>query len=295
MAGIIAHVPGIKPQFIPVAADLFEGPIREVPDRLRILLAFTFGLCGFPTAALLEDELPRKEEEELEEDEDLAEEVGFRMLYKERDMDSIQSATEFVKALAAGRPCVVRVLFRLLGGKGGFGSLLRSQKGKGKKTTNLDAMRDLSGRRLRHSKAVDRIKDWLQKQKKLELAKQQQGQGPELPKPVKEAESLNPEFVKKLKRAAAERPSVVSQGMKRLDELAAAEALEALGGGGASSTDGAKDQESAKRARHLKGPAAKEADVDWLGALDALGALSSPDPDDEGEEAEGAGGSKGSS
>lgn len=36
----------------------------------------------------------------------------------------------------------------------------------GKKTTNFDAMRDLNGRRIRHVKAVERIKEWLEKKKK---------------------------------------------------------------------------------------------------------------------------------
>jgi len=52
------------------------------------------------------------------------------------------------------------------GGKGGFGSLLKKQMGQGKKTTNFDACRDLQGRRLRHSRAVERIKEWLAKKKK---------------------------------------------------------------------------------------------------------------------------------
>jgi hypothetical protein len=40
---------------------------------------------------------------------------------------------------------------RLLGGKGGFGSMLRAQGGRmsSKKSTNFDACRDLSGRRLK--------------------------------------------------------------------------------------------------------------------------------------------------
>jgi len=46
---------------------------------------------------------------------------------------------------------VVRIELRrsLLGGKGGFGSLLRSMKPKVKGDENFDACRDLSGRRLR--------------------------------------------------------------------------------------------------------------------------------------------------
>ena len=47
---------------------------------------------------------------------------------------------------------VVRVELKqsLMGGKGGFGSLLRSMKPKSKGDENFEACRDLSGRRLRH-------------------------------------------------------------------------------------------------------------------------------------------------
>lgn len=44
----------------------------------------------------------------------------------------------------------IRVLLRLLGGKGGFGAMLRTAGARGVKTTNFDACRDLNGRRLRH-------------------------------------------------------------------------------------------------------------------------------------------------
>uniref|UniRef100_A0A0G4GP61 SDE2-like domain-containing protein n=1 Tax=Chromera velia CCMP2878 TaxID=1169474 RepID=A0A0G4GP61_9ALVE len=63
--------------------------------------------------------------------------------------------------------CVtLKVLLRLRGGKGGFGSLLRAQRhGQRKKTKNLDACRDIHGRRLRHAKVVERLKEWLQRKK----------------------------------------------------------------------------------------------------------------------------------
>lgn len=44
---------------------------------------------------------------------------------------------------------VVHVVPRLLGGKGGFGSMLRAIGAQIEKTTNREACRDLSGRRLR--------------------------------------------------------------------------------------------------------------------------------------------------
>jgi hypothetical protein len=45
----------------------------------------------------------------------------------------------------------VNLRIRILGGKGGFGSMLRAQGGKmaSQKTTNFEACRDLNGRRLR--------------------------------------------------------------------------------------------------------------------------------------------------
>ncbi|KAL2893226.1 Replication stress response regulator SDE2 [Bienertia sinuspersici] len=50
----------------------------------------------------------------------------------------------------------------LLGGKGGFGSLLRGAATKAgqKKTNNFDACRDMSGRRLRHVNAEKRMEEW---------------------------------------------------------------------------------------------------------------------------------------
>ncbi|KAL5228173.1 hypothetical protein ABZP36_016438 [Zizania latifolia] len=53
-------------------------------------------------------------------------------------------------------------LLRLRGGKGGFGSLLRGAASKAgqKKTSNFDACRDISGRRLRHVNAERRLEEW---------------------------------------------------------------------------------------------------------------------------------------
>ncbi|XP_014673553.1 PREDICTED: protein SDE2 homolog [Priapulus caudatus] len=53
---------------------------------------------------------------------------------------------------------------RLPGGKGGFGSMLRAIGAQIEKTTNREACRDLSGRRLRDINQEKRIKDWVGKQ-----------------------------------------------------------------------------------------------------------------------------------
>lgn len=61
----------------------------------------------------------------------------------------------------------VEIFIPQLGGKGGFGSLLRAIGAQIEKTTNRDACRDLSGRRLRDIKREDEIKKLLALQAKL--------------------------------------------------------------------------------------------------------------------------------
>ncbi|KYM83723.1 UPF0667 protein C1orf55 like protein [Atta colombica] len=60
------------------------------------------------------------------------------------------------------------VVPRLLGGKGGFGSMLRAIGAQIEKTTNREACRDLSGRRLRDINEEKRLKAWIDKQAKRE-------------------------------------------------------------------------------------------------------------------------------
>nr|SVE85934.1 EOG090X0OE5 [Daphnia pulicaria] len=58
----------------------------------------------------------------------------------------------------------VRTNISLAGGKGGFGSMLRAIGAQIEKTTNREACRDLSGRRLRDINEEKRLKDWVSKQ-----------------------------------------------------------------------------------------------------------------------------------
>jgi hypothetical protein len=53
---------------------------------------------------------------------------------------------------------------RIVGGKGGFGATLRSQKPKHPMTNNYDACRDLSGRRVRHVNQRQQLEEWEKKQ-----------------------------------------------------------------------------------------------------------------------------------
>ncbi|XP_015591062.1 replication stress response regulator SDE2 [Cephus cinctus] len=58
----------------------------------------------------------------------------------------------------------VVVIPKVLGGKGGFGSMLRAIGAQIEKTTNREACRDLSGRRLRDINEEKRLKAWIDKQ-----------------------------------------------------------------------------------------------------------------------------------
>ncbi|XP_022191454.2 replication stress response regulator SDE2 [Nilaparvata lugens] len=59
---------------------------------------------------------------------------------------------------------LVHIFPRILGGKGGFGSMLRAIGAQIEKTTNREACRDLSGRRLRDINEEQRLKSWIAQQ-----------------------------------------------------------------------------------------------------------------------------------
>ena len=59
---------------------------------------------------------------------------------------------------------LVEIVGGLLGGKGGFGSMLRALGNQIQKTTNKEACRDLSGRRLRDINEEKRMKSFVSKQ-----------------------------------------------------------------------------------------------------------------------------------
>lgn len=65
----------------------------------------------------------------------------------------------------------VQVIFSLPGGKGGFGSMLRAIGAQIEKTTNREACRDLSGRRLRDINEEQRLKKWIAKEAEREAEK----------------------------------------------------------------------------------------------------------------------------
>lgn len=76
--------------------------------------------------------------------------------------------------LKAGDVCHANL--RLLGGKGGFGSMLRALGAQIEKTTNREACRDLSGRRMRDINDEKKIAEWVSKQADREREKEKQRQ-----------------------------------------------------------------------------------------------------------------------
>nr|SVE74619.1 EOG090X0OE5 [Daphnia barbata] len=70
----------------------------------------------------------------------------------------------------------VRTNISLVGGKGGFGSMLRAIGAQIEKTTNREACRDLSGRRLRDINEEKRLKDWVSKQADREKEREERKQ-----------------------------------------------------------------------------------------------------------------------
>lgn len=77
----------------------------------------------------------------------------------------VQANKELHKASTINPLITLQVLIKggLKGGKGGFGSLLRSMKPKEKQSENFEACRDLSGRRLRNVYNEQRLEEWNKK------------------------------------------------------------------------------------------------------------------------------------
>jgi hypothetical protein len=86
---------------------------------------------------------------------------------------AVVSDESFLTASEDGSFPSCSLLLRLPGGKGGFGSLLRGAATKAgqKKTSNFDACRDMSGRRLRHVNAEKKLKEWKADAEERELEK----------------------------------------------------------------------------------------------------------------------------
>ncbi|EEQ99387.1 conserved hypothetical protein [Perkinsus marinus ATCC 50983] len=193
---------------------------------------------------------------------------------------------------------VVTVAFGsgLAGGKGGFGSLLKGQKGRGKKTTNFDACRDLDGRRIRHSRMTERIQAFEERQREDdELVAALKGPEEDSAtkatrKAVEKEVKLDKEYTKALKESGRDRSDLIRKGLKN-SGLTPSEAI--AGVLAPSSSSSSSSSSRPKRAIELeKGesegtPVKKAAKKDSMARFDAMLGLdgssdeSSDDDDDE--------------
>lgn len=75
---------------------------------------------------------------------------------------------QYSTLLSGYESLTIEARVRLLGGKGGFGSLLKGQPAVKKRTKNFDACRDISGRRIRHVNQEKQLIEWQQKKEEEE-------------------------------------------------------------------------------------------------------------------------------
>ena len=93
-----------------------------------------------------------------------------RLIYGGKQLSEASTLDEH----SIGKHATIHLVHSLLGGKGGFGAMLRTAGARGVKTTNFDACRDLNGRRLRHVNAEAQLREWDAQAEERKLKKQQQ-------------------------------------------------------------------------------------------------------------------------
>ncbi|XP_022119705.1 replication stress response regulator SDE2 [Pieris rapae] len=109
---------------------------------------------------------------------------------------------------------IVRLSTRLIGGKGGFGSMLRAIGAQIEKTTNREACRDLSGRRLRDINEEKRLRKWLegQDEREREAIERKQKKLEKLLAEPKIEVNLNPSYEKERQELPERVSSAVDAG-----------------------------------------------------------------------------------
>ena len=103
-----------------------------------------------------------------------------------------------------------------LGGKGGFGNLLRQQKRWAKKTENNDASRDLQGRRLRDVNAEQRLAAWAEQRQQEERNSLQGSVVEEAARSAKQLFLENLEEWKKIRKRVLDEPEIAEKKCKTI-------------------------------------------------------------------------------
>jgi hypothetical protein len=149
--------------------------------------------------------------------------------------DSVTKSRSWLEQTTVGEAgvehgSVLQTMLCIAGGKGGFGSNLRAA-GKLKLVDNVDACRDLQGRRVRQRTAMEKLEKWKEEEHERELEKIAL-------KHLKEVERKNRRGVeievdvqnvrKETKKALQDVKSAVSEGLARDVESATREKEESL-------------------------------------------------------------------
>lgn len=191
----------------------------------------------------------------------------------------------------------VYVHMKLLGGKGGFGSMLRAIGAQIEKTTNREACRDLSGRRLRDINEEKRLKAWLDKQgEREEEAAAKRAKKIEKLRAKPKHEFKDDEYFNERSNLEETVSSALEEGLKNATEPVASSSTKATSsdesnsgnneaGGSGTKRKNAKPN-SKKGKKKIKG-------AQWLD--DDLGSSSDDSSDDDSDDSTGASSSKSSS
>ncbi|XP_076464189.1 splicing regulator SDE2-like [Babylonia areolata] len=118
--------------------------------------------------------------------------------------------------------CIYHILPRVLGGKGGFGSMLRAIGAQIEKTTSREACRDLSGRRIRDVNNEKKLKDWVSKQgdREREMEERRERRRAKRAKYLQDtpAKMDNPEYDAQYKEIMKKSEAAIQEGLARLKE-----------------------------------------------------------------------------
>ncbi|EHB06354.1 hypothetical protein GW7_02943 [Heterocephalus glaber] len=163
---------------------------------------------------------------------------------------------------------------RLRGGKGGFGSMLRALGAQIEKTTNREACRDLSGRRLRDVNHEKAMAEWVKQQAERDAVKEQK-RLERLQRKLAEPKHCftSPEYQQQCHEMAERLEDSVLKGIQASSsKMVSAEVSE--------------NRKRPNRSQTDQGVSAKKKKCFWLGleGLEAAGGSSSESSDDDNEE-----------
>ncbi|XP_064622858.1 splicing regulator SDE2-like isoform X2 [Lineus longissimus] len=160
----------------------------------------------------------------------------------------------------------------MLGGKGGFGSMLRAIGAQIEKTTSREACRDLSGRRMRDVNNEKKLKDWMGKQgERAEEKERCRQERLERRKQTPTHKFHDPKYDQQKSAVSENLEDALMQGLNKAGSS----------NGNASATATLTSEENRKRKLPDDSPVDKKKAAEWLGMdIDNISDLESDSEDD---------------